>query len=115
MIPLLEKAKRLCPIYPAWYAETLGWAHLLKGRYADAIALAREAVARDPEYIYSYIVLAIAYQETGRMAEAQAAVAEILRIAPDYSLSTFAKTQPFSERAVLNRHLAGLEGAGLPK
>ncbi|MDU8945395.1 tetratricopeptide repeat protein [Ovoidimarina sediminis] len=115
MIPLLEKAKRLCPIYPAWYAETLGWAHLLKGRYAEAISLAREAVARDPEYIYSFIVLAIAYQETGRMAEAQAAVAEILRVAPDYSLSKFAKTQPFSDKAVLDRHLAGLEGAGLPK
>ena len=113
MIPLLVKAKRLCPIYPAWYAETLGWAYLLKRRHRDAIACARDAVARDPDYIYSYIVLAVACSETGRMGEAREAVADILRIEPGFTCAGFARTQPFQDADVLERHVAGLRAAGL--
>lgn len=114
MGPLLKKAMRLCPIYPAWFAETLGWAYLLMNRHADAISSARDAVRIDSDYIYSYFVLAVAYTEGGRREEAADAIANILRIEPGYTLRTFAETQPFRDAEVMERHLDGLSKAGLP-
>jgi TolB-like protein len=113
MIPLQKKAMRLSPIYPAWHPETLGWAHLLLRRHHDAIALAEEAVGIDPDYIYSYIVLAVAHAETGDLDKARDAVGHVERIFPGYSLAIFAKTQPFRDEAVLKRHLDALRRAGL--
>lgn len=37
MVPLLAKAMRLCPIYPAWYVADLAHAWLLLDRHADAL------------------------------------------------------------------------------
>ena len=37
-IPLLEKAMRLSPFYPAWFAATLGLAQMMTGDYQKAIA-----------------------------------------------------------------------------
>jgi adenylate cyclase len=38
----------------------------------------------------------------------------ILRIEPEYSLRTFAESQPFRDADVLDRHVEGLRKAGLP-
>ena len=51
----------------------------------------------------------------GRDKEAHAAVENILRIEPNYSVGTFAILQPFRDTDVLERHLEGLRKAGLPK
>ena len=115
MIPLLKKSMRLCPIYSAWYAEALSWAYLLMSQQHDAIATAQDAVRIDPDYIYSYMVLAVAYAELGRREDAGGAVENILRIAPHYTLRTFAETQPFRDAEVLQRHLDSLRKAGLPE
>ena len=84
-------------------------------RRDDAIATLQEAVKLDPDYIYTYITLAIAQAELGRAEKAAAAVENILRIDPDYSLRVFAKSQPFRDAPVLQRHLEGLRKAGLPE
>jgi adenylate cyclase len=115
MAALLKKAMRLCPIYPAWYVGDLGWAYLLMDRQDDAIATMQEAVKLDPDYIYTYMVLAISQAELGRAEKAAAAVENILRIEPKYSLRVFARSQPFRDAPVLQRHLEGLRKAGLPE
>ncbi|WP_375254943.1 hypothetical protein [Yoonia sp.] len=114
-IPHLRRSMRLSPIYPAWCAETLGWMHFLMQRHDEAIQLAHEAVAIDADYIYSYILLALAFTEIGQMEEAATATSHILRIAPDYSLKRFAETQPFQHADVMARHITGLRAAGLPE
>ena len=83
-------------------------------RREDAIATAQEAIKIDPDYVYTYIVLAITFAELGRDKEALAAVENILRIEPNYSVGTFATSQPFRDTEVLDRHLEGLRKAGLP-
>jgi adenylate cyclase len=115
MFVLLKKAMRLCPIYSAWYVEGLSWANLLIDQRDAAIAVAEEAVKIDPDYIYSYFVLAVANAELERSGEAAVAVENILRIAPHYTLRTFAETQPFQDAEVLNRHVESLRKAGLPE
>jgi adenylate cyclase len=44
----LEKAMRLDPRYPYWFAVQLGLAYQLTGRYAEAIAAQQQALLRDP-------------------------------------------------------------------
>jgi TolB-like protein len=115
MVVLLKKAMRLCPIYPAWYVGDLAWAHLLMGRQEEAVTIAQEAIGIDPDYIYTYCVLAIAHAELGRTEEAAAAVENILRIDSKCSLRIFAGSQPFRDSELLDRHLDGLRKAGLPE
>jgi adenylate cyclase len=115
MIMLLNKAMRLCPIYPAWYPSSLGWAYLLMDRREDAIASAQISCDIDPDYPFNYMVLAIAFAELEREQEAHTAVENLLRNDPNYTLRTFSEFQPFRDAEVLNRHIEGLRKAGLPE
>jgi adenylate cyclase len=115
MIVLLNKAMRLCPIYPAWYPSSLAWAYLLMDRREDAIDSAKTSSGIDPDYPFNYMVLAIAFAESEREQEARTAIENLLRIDPSYSLRTFSECQPFRDAKVLNRHIEGLRKAGLPE
>ena len=115
MIVLLNKAMRLCPIYPAWYPSSLAWAYLLMDRREDAIDSAKTSSGIDPDYPFNYMVLAIAFAESECEQEARTAIGNLLRIDPSYSLRTFSECQPFRDAKVLNRHIEGLRKAGLPE
>ena len=115
MIVLLNKAMRLCPIYPAWYPSSLAWAYLLMDRREDAIDSAKTSSGIDPDYPFNYMVLAIAFAESEHEQEARTAIENLLRIDPSYSLRTFSECQPFRDAKVLNRHIEGLRKAGLPE
>jgi adenylate cyclase len=115
MVVLLNKAIRLCPIYPTWYRSGLAWAYLLMDRREEAIASAQMSIDIDPDYPFNYMVLAIAFAELGREQEAHTAVEKLLRIDPKYSLCTFSECQPFRDAEVLDRHIEGLRKAGLPE
>ena len=115
MIPLLERARRLCPMYPAWYLGDEAYAYLLMGRNEEAVATSKEAIKIDPDYIYSHYVLAVAYVELDQIEEAEQAVKDILRIEPLSSLSSYRRSQPFKDEAVMARQLEGLRKAGLPE
>ena len=106
---------RLCPIYPAWYVGDLAWAYLLMSHHEDAIETAQEAIKIDPDYVYTYVALAVAFAELDREEEARKAVENIRRIEPDYSLRTFAETQPFQDAELVDRHIRGLRKAGVPE
>ena len=113
-IGYMKRAMRLSPIHPAWYSGDLGWCNFLMGRLEQTIALSRTALAKDPNYIYAFMTLAMACAESGQETEARAAAAEIRRIHPTYTRRAFAQTQPFHDPEVTARHLAALEKAGLP-
>ena len=115
MVALLNKAMRLCPIYPAWYPSSMAWAYLLMDLREDAIATAQMSTKIDHDYPFNYMVLAIAFAELGRKQEANTAIENLLRIDPGYSLRVFTETQPFRDAEVLDRHIEGLREAGLPE
>ncbi len=115
MVPLLKKAMRLCPIYPAWYLGDMAYAHLLMDRLEEAISTARKSIEIDPDYIYNYHVLAVAHAELGQLEEARAATEEILRIEPKSSVGTYDRSQPFKDDGPRKRIIAGLRKAGLPE
>src|SRR5215510_12728594 len=58
---LMERARRFNPHYPAYYLDTLGWAYLLTGQYAEAIATLQETISRSPNFIHAHYFLALSY------------------------------------------------------
>jgi adenylate cyclase len=79
---LMETAMRLDPAYPAHYLLTVGQAYLLTGRYEEAIAACKKALARNPHLFSAHELLALSYGELGREEEARAAVAALRKIPP---------------------------------
>ena len=112
VIGLMEKAMRLNPRYPAIYLFWLGNAHYQMGRYDEAIAALNSAVIRKPNHLPTHLFLAASYVELGQEEEAQAEVAEILRISPDYR-SGSKSLAPWKDQAVPKRIRAALRKAGL--
>jgi tetratricopeptide (TPR) repeat protein len=62
-VRLIEKAMRLNPRYPAYYACSLGWAYRLAGRYEEALAALQDALSRNPNYVWAHLNLVWSYLE----------------------------------------------------
>jgi TolB-like protein/Flp pilus assembly protein TadD len=57
----VKQAMRLNPRYPPDYLRELGWTYNLTGRYAEAIAAAKEAISRSPDHLATHLILASSY------------------------------------------------------
>jgi len=110
---LLETAIRLNPHYPAQYIYTLGWAHLLLGQHEQAIPALQKAIALRPDWGPPHFFLVISYSALDRSEEAHAEAAELLRIAPNFSLEIIRQRLPYKDPTVLEQQLAALRKAGL--
>ena len=122
-IPNLERAIRLNPRDPnlAAYYWPLGQCHLLLGQVDEAIAFLRKACASWPWEYFLHLNLAGALGLKGDLDEAQAALAEALRLKPEVdSLAKYRARSPWFGNP---RHWAlrektlntGLRRAGLPE
>jgi class 3 adenylate cyclase/TolB-like protein len=115
----LKTAIRLSPRDPLlniWYF-IICHANTHLGRDDDAIEWCRQSVAIGPFWI-SYVDLASAYAWTGRKDEAQAAVAELLKLMPNYTVDRWAHEGWSSNPVFLaqyQRIIEGLRKAGLPE
>ena len=100
------------PHYPVHCLIFLGEAYYWLGRYEEAIEAEKKALLRNPDDLGAYARLAVFYAELGREEEAQAAIAETLRLSPNYSLEVV-KLAPYKDPADLERVLAAMRKAGL--
>ena len=115
----LQTAIRLSPRDPLlsnWYFNIChAYTHL--GRDAEAIDWCRRSVAISPFWI-AYVDLASAYAWSGRSGEARAAVDELLKLNPGYTVDRWAHAG-FSSNPVFlaqyQRIIEGLRKAGLPE
>jgi TolB-like protein/class 3 adenylate cyclase/Tfp pilus assembly protein PilF len=57
----VEQAVRLNPRYPFWYSFFLGYAYTFTGRYAEAIAIHKEALSRNPDFLPTLNALTVSY------------------------------------------------------
>jgi adenylate cyclase len=104
---------RLNPRYPTGYLMHLGFTYRLAGRYEEAIATAKQMLARQPNAPPAYFLLAFSYAQLDRLEEARAAAAEFQRLNPSFSLEGWKQTAAFKDPALLERDLAALRKAGL--
>jgi adenylate cyclase len=85
-IPLLQRAIRLSPIYPTWYLNILGFAHIRTGRHDEAETVLKLALQREPANARCRMLLAWVYHSWGRKDEALREAQEILRHDPAFRL-----------------------------
>jgi len=110
---LFKKAMRLDPLNRAWYFSNLGWADRVAGRCEEALAPLKEALTLAPGAQAPHFILAGCYAELGRLKEAQAEAAEIMRINPNFSLKHGWQHIPYKDPAFRDRYLAADRKAGL--
>lgn len=105
---------RAAPEVPPFYYSWLGAPYLMLGKYEEAITAFKKLIGLWPEYIYGHIRLTASYSLAGRMEDARAQAAEVLKVNPKYSLKDVAKNGYFSyKRADKERFINALRKAGL--
>jgi adenylate cyclase len=115
-IGVLEKAIRFNPrnpLFTANYLTALGGAYRLTGRYDEAIITLKKALGLFPKQLGAHLHLAVINAELGRDVEARAEVAEVLQIAPKFSLAGLQQRLLNKDPAENERYLAVLRQAGL--
>jgi tetratricopeptide (TPR) repeat protein len=90
-------------------------AHFVAGRDAETVAWAEKSLQRNPGFWGGYVYLAASCAHLKRAEEARAAVEELLRLQPDYSLARIESTLATRPAAYAERILDGLRKAGLPE
>jgi adenylate cyclase len=87
-ITQLRKAMRLSPVYPTWYLNILGMAHLLVGQNDEAEQVLALALQREPAYADCRLILAAAHHARGRLEDARREAAAVRVHDPAFKLST---------------------------
>jgi TolB-like protein/DNA-binding SARP family transcriptional activator len=115
-VEVLKRAERLSPRGPAALLWSIGRAQLFAGHYEDVIETARRLTPRWPESVRPHILMVAAYGALGRMDEAHAAAAEVLRIDPKYTVSVWKLgRREYKDRTTVDRLAGLLAEAGLPE
>jgi tetratricopeptide (TPR) repeat protein len=115
-VEVLKHANRLSPRQPASLVWTLSQAQLVAGQYKDTIETAKRASALAPDRDIPHIQLTAAYSGIGRMEEARAAAAKVLRIDPKFSVSGWKRAHAdYKDQATIKKLANLLTKAGLPE
>jgi adenylate cyclase len=107
-------AKRLDPHSPSIVLHFVAQANFSLGRYEAAAEHLLERIARTPATDSSRMLLAACYGHRGRVDEARAAWAGLMKVNPDFSLAQRARVLPYKEPRDFQRIADGLAKAGLP-
>ena len=107
-------SKRLDPHYPSIVLHYLAQANFSLGNYGTAAKQLLERIARTPGTDLSRMMLAACYGHLGRVEEARAAWAELLKVNPDFSLEQRKRVLPYKDPRDFARIADGLAKAGLP-
>jgi len=114
---LAEKSIRLMPYCPDWILPILAQSYRQAGRYDEALSTYKKALDRSLKNkgnsLGPTIGLVDVCMQLGRVEEARAYAAEVLKMSPDFSLEGFSKIHAYKDPAHLERILVNLEKAGL--
>ena len=111
-VALTNKAIALNPHHPSWYYFTVFMHHYHKREYEEALMAAQKW--NEPEFFWNQVHLAQAYAYLGRKSEAQAAVAKLLQLYPDFPKNAWKEWRIWLVSEDIIQHEAeGLRKAGL--
>jgi adenylate cyclase len=110
-IQMVRRAMRLNPHHPEWYWSMLAIALYAARRYEEALdAYRRIAVWKKPWHLAR---LAACYAQLGRLDEARAQAAEVLRLDPGFRLSNVKLF--YRNPADAEASFEGMRKAGIPE
>jgi len=93
----------------------MGLANYLLKRYGEAVRLCGEQASRWPNLQLAHLHLAAAYAQSGRLEEAKAEAAQVLRINPGFTIERHKRVWVHKDPKDLEHCLDGLRKAGLPE
>ncbi|MFC7739340.1 winged helix-turn-helix domain-containing tetratricopeptide repeat protein [Roseomonas sp. GCM10028921] len=117
-ISLFQRAMRLSPLDPeiSYFLSGLGYAYIMTGRYKEALAFGRRAVAEMPMRATGHRVVVVALHTLGRMEEAMHAGEYYMRMCPNGARVFASRIMgEFADPAFHHVMIAGLRGGGLPE
>ena len=92
-----------------------GICHLFAGRTETGVSMLAQASGEVPHYITGHIYLVIGYWLQGDHAQAKDAAAELLRRAPETTVSATLTSTPYRQPDQQAMIAEGLRGAGVPE
>ncbi len=110
-----QKAMRFSPLHPSWYVGIAAHANRLLGRYEEAVVLYQRSINQAPDYISPHIGLTACYAAMGRLEDARAQAAQILRLSPKFSVARYAQALTYRLPEHAQHNLDALREAGLPE
>jgi adenylate cyclase len=105
------------PELPVWHLY-MGVTQMHLRRHAEAVEWLRRSLAQWPRDTFVHIFLTSALALSGREAEAQNQMAELLRLRPGFTLTEFKALEPSDDPTFLRQREAiyeGLRRAGAPQ
>lgn len=111
----LKQAMRVSPIHPPWYNALLAASYKEMRLWREAGAACQEALRKKADDLDARLVRIEVNRASGDAAAARAIAGEVLGVKPDFSVSTWAGTQPYRDRGMLERISLALREAGLPE
>ena len=114
---MLERARRLSPHDPrGWFtAGALAIAAIVDQDYAQAVGWAEKALVQNRRYAVALRALAVALVNLGELEKAEQAVACLLDIEPELTVSGFFERIPFPVAGMAQTYADALRRAGLPE
>ena len=113
-IPVLEKALRLSPVKPfSMSLANLGNSYRMMGKFEEALPFYKKLLNELPMHLSGNIGLTATYSHMGRMEDARAQAAELMKIDPRFSLERWSRTLRYRDPADSERVLEALRKAGL--
>ena len=97
------------------FHASIGVAHVVAGRYEEALAAAQTAIQESPGFSSSHRLLIITLSLLGRMDEAKEVARRYLEMAPGFTVSRYLSVTPNRDADFRNRVADALRAAGLPE
>ena len=114
-IPIFQKILRIDPLSPGFAYLGLGHANSVMENYDEAIGYNKKVIEIFPNRLLSYLRIAGCYAALERLEEARMAVAEALKLYPEFSTKNFVMSMPYKDKALKERWFSNLLKAGLPE
>jgi adenylate cyclase len=113
-LELFKRAIRLDPLHAQMSYIYLGRTYRIMGQYEEAISVFKKVTREEPDRLNPRLELIACYTALGRSREANAEVAEVLRIKPNFSIEEFSKMMPYRDPVNKAHYLDLLRKGGLP-
>jgi adenylate cyclase len=110
----VREALQLEKVYPAWLIDILAAAYRDCGDVELSIPAAKESIRLNPQNNDARLILCSDYTLAADQDQARRVADEIIASDPAFCLSTYAKSQPYKNPAMLERLVIALREAGLP-
>ena len=113
-INAIDACMRFDPLYRDITLHYLAEARVSLGQFDAAVAALKQRLERNPNAQTSLALLANCYGHLGRIAEARAAWAEVMRIAPNFSIEWQRRVLPYKNSSDFERcRVEGLRKANI--